>query len=106
MERDPQGQRAVDEEGRERPAAVGKDPLRSSLASRTWLALAAFGVLLLLLVIFLAQNTERVPLDFLGWTWHPPLAVALLAAVAVGLLLAVTAGSVRIWQLRRRMHRS
>ena len=105
MDRDPQGQRLVDEDQREQPAPIGKDPLRGSAASRAWLALAAFGVLLLLLVIFLAQNTERVRLDFLGWTWHPPLAVALLAATALGLLLAVTAGSVRIWQLRRRVHR-
>lgn len=106
MQRDPQGQRLADEEERERPAPIAKDPLRGSLASRTWLALAAFGVVLVLLVVFLAQNTERVPLDFLGWTWHPPLAVALLAATAAGLLLALTAGSVRIWQLRRRVHRS
>jgi uncharacterized integral membrane protein len=62
-------------------------------------------VLLLLLVVFLAQNTEKVPLDVLGWTWHPPLAIALLAAVAAGLLLAVIAGSLRIWQLRRRVQR-
>lgn len=105
MERDPQGQRLVDEEPKKQPP-VGKDPLRGSLASRTWLALAAFGAVFLLLVIFLAQNTERVPLNFLGWDWNPPLAVALLAASAAGLLLALTAGSLRIWQLRRRVHRT
>lgn len=116
VHRDPQGQRQVDEAGAGHPAppdltepaeaaTPGPDPLRSSLASRTWLALASLGVLLVLLVVFLAQNTDRVRLDFLGWTWHPPLAVALLAAVAAGLLLAVTAGSLRIWQLRRRVRR-
>ena len=111
MQRDPQGQRLTDETtdaaGRPAPAeppVAGKDPLRGSTVSRTWLALTSLAVLLVLLVVFLSQNTERVPLDFLGWTWHPPLAVALLAAVAVGLLLAVSIGSLRIWQLRRRVH--
>jgi uncharacterized integral membrane protein len=70
-----------------------------------WLALGALALLLVLLVVFLAQNTTRVPLNFLGWHGNPPLAVALLAAVAAGLLLAVTAGSLRIVQLRRRVHR-
>lgn len=81
------------------------DPLRSSSTSRLWLALGALAVVLVLLVVFLAQNTTRVPLAFLGWDWHPPLAVALLASVAAGLLLAVIAGSLRIVQLRRRVHR-
>ena len=81
------------------------DPLRSSSTSHVWLALAAFALVLVLLVVFLAQNTTRVPLSFLGWHGHPPLAVALLASVAAGLLLAVIAGSLRIVQLRRRVHR-
>ena len=114
MQRDPQGQRPADPpavgdavaEPAPTPAAEPKDPLRGSLASRTWLTMTLLAVLLVLLVVFVAQNTDRVPLDFLGWTWHPPLAVALLAAVAAGLLLAVTAGSLRIWQLRRRVHRA
>lgn len=81
------------------------DPLRSSSTSHVWLALASLAVLLVLLVVFLAQNTTRVRLRFFGWDGHPPLAVALLASVAVGLLLAVIAGSLRIVQLRRRVHR-
>lgn len=87
--------------GRDRAA----DPLRTSPTSQVWLALAALAVVLVLLVVFIAQNTTQVPLAFLGWDWHPPLAVALLAAAAAGLLLAVIAGSLRILQLRRRVHR-
>lgn len=87
------------------PPGRENDPLRSSSTSNIWLALAALAALLVLLVVFLAQNTTRVPLSFLGWDWHPPLAVALLASVAAGLLLAVIAGSLRIVQLRRRVHR-
>jgi uncharacterized integral membrane protein len=81
------------------------DPLRSSFTARAWVMLAALAFLLLALIIFVAQNTERVALRFLGWTWHPPLAVAILASIVGGLLLAVLSGTLRIWQLRRRVRR-
>lgn len=82
------------------------DPLRSSWTSKTWTAVVGLAVLLVLLIIFIAQNTRAVAVRFLGWTWHPPLAVALLAAVAAGLLIAVCAGTLRILQLRRRVRRT
>ena len=80
-----------------------KDPLRGSLPGRIWVALSALGILLLLLVIFIAQNTGRVAVRFLGWAGHPPLAVALLVAAVGGLLLGVIGGALRIWQLHRRV---
>ena len=83
-----------------------KDPLRPSRVSRFWAALAALVVLLLFLVVFVAQNTERVSVSFLGWEWHTPLAVAMLIAVLVGLAITVTAGSLRIWQVHRRVRRT
>jgi uncharacterized integral membrane protein len=63
-------------------------------------------VLLLFLIVFVAQNTERVSVSFLGWDTHPPLAVALLIAAAVGLAISVAAGTLRIWQLHRRVRRT
>ena len=92
----------------QQPAAgqPAKDPLRASRVSRFWLALAALVVLLLFLVVFVAQNTERVSVSFLGWEWHTPLAVAMLIAVLVGLAITVTAGSLRIWQVHRRVRRT
>lgn len=83
-----------------------EDPLRSSLTSRAWMATVGLAVVMLLLIIFIAQNTQRVEVSFLGWDGTPPLAVALLIAVAAGLLLAATAGALRIWQLRRRVRRT
>jgi uncharacterized integral membrane protein len=62
-------------------------------------------VVLLLMVIFVAQNTRRVRLSFLGWDWHPPLAVALLIAVVGGLTISATAGTLRLWQVHRRVRR-
>jgi uncharacterized integral membrane protein len=66
---------------------------------------AALGLVLLLLVVFIAQNTQKVEVSFLGWTGDTPLAVALLVAALAGLFLAVVAGALRIWQLRRRVRR-
>jgi uncharacterized integral membrane protein len=83
----------------------GEDPLRSSATSRVWLAAVGLTLLLVVLVVFVAQNTDRVDVSFLGWTWHPPLAVALLVSVVGGLALAVVAGTLRIWQLHRRVRR-
>jgi len=82
-----------------------KDPLRRSRTSGAWFSVVALTVLLLLLVIFIAQNTQSVEVSYLGWNGEEPLAVALLIATVVGILLAVVAGSLRILQLRRRVRR-
>lgn len=81
------------------------DPLRGSRTSGLWTGLALISVLLILLIVFIAQNTDSVQVAFLGWQGEAPLSVALLAAAVAGLLLAVTAGSLRILQLRRRVRR-
>jgi uncharacterized integral membrane protein len=62
-------------------------------------------VLLLVLVIFIAQNTQDVEVSFLGWNGQAPLAVALLIAALVGIAIALVAGTLRILQLRRRVRR-
>ena len=89
------------------PAArtPGKDPLRGSRTSGVWAGVVAFGVLLLLLIIFIAQNTQSVSVAFLGWDGEAPLAVTLLIAATAGLFLTIAAGSLRILQLRRRVRR-
>ncbi len=80
-----------------------KDPLRGSRTSGIWAAVVALGLLLVLLIIFIAQNTQPVSVTFLGWTGSTPLAVALLIATTAGLFLAAAAGTLRILQLRRRV---
>jgi uncharacterized integral membrane protein len=90
----------------ERPAQdSSKDPLRRSRTSGVWFAVVALAVLLLLLIVFIAQNTEKVNVAFFGFDGQAPLAVTILISVLVGLLLAVFAGSLRILQLRRRVRR-
>lgn len=81
------------------------DPLRASRTSGLWIAVAVSGIVLVLLIIFIAQNTDPQPVRFLGWEGEPPMAVSLLVATAAGLFLATIVGSLRILQLRRRIKR-
>jgi uncharacterized integral membrane protein len=85
--------------------AGGSDPLRGSRTSTTWVAVIGLVVLLLLLVIFIGQNTQDVQVSFFGWSGQAPLAVALLVAATSGMIVAVIAGALRILQLRRRVRR-
>lgn len=82
-----------------------EDPLRGSRTSGFWAGVVALGVVLVLLVIFIAQNTRHTTVSFLAWDGDVPVAVALLIATAAGLFLATVAGSLRILQLRRRVRR-
>jgi len=88
----------------DRPA-VGPDPLRQSRLSRTWIGISIFALVLILITDFVLQNTNSVKVSFLFWHSHVPLAVALMIAVAGGILVTSLAGTVRILQLRRRVRR-
>lgn len=90
----------------EEPTRRARDPLRRSKTSGAWISVAALGLVLLLLIIFILQNTQSVEVSFLGWSGHAPLAVSLLVATVAGLFLALVAGSLRIIQLRRRVRRT
>ena len=86
--------------------ATPRDPLRSSRTSRSWVSLTALVVVLILLVVFIAQNTQQVEVSFFGWDGHPPLSVALLVAAVGGATLAIIVGTLRMWQVRRRVRRT
>lgn len=87
------------------PEGRGPDPLRRSALSRTWVGLAVFAIVLILITDFVLQNTNSVRVSFLFWHWHVPLAVALMVAVAGGILVTSLAGTVRMLQVRRRVRR-
>jgi len=74
--------------------------------SKTWVGITVFAVILILITDFVLENTNSVKVSFLFWTWHTPLAVALMFAVAGGILATSLAGTVRILQLRRRVRKS
>jgi len=81
--------------------------IKRTRISGLWVAVGFFAVILLLLLIFILQNGEKVDISYMGAHGHLPLGVALLLAVVCGVLLVVLAGTARISQLRAtaRKHR-
>jgi uncharacterized integral membrane protein len=65
-----------------------------------WVALLVAAFVLLLLLIFILQNSQRADVRFLGAHGHLPMGVALLLAAVFGVLLVALPGTVRIIQLR------
>ncbi len=84
---------------------VGAHPKEPAIgftrAGALWSALIAGFLILILLLIFIAQNTTSTAFKFLGWHWSLPLGVAILLAAVVGGLITVAVGTARILQLRR-----
>jgi len=68
-------------------------------------ALIAGTAALVVVLIFVIQNTHAVNISFLGAHLHLSLAVALLLAAIAGALVMAAAGTARITQLRRIMRR-
>ncbi|MGB9308597.1 MAG: lipopolysaccharide assembly protein LapA domain-containing protein [Mycobacterium sp.] len=84
------------------PRTKPKDPTaKFTRAGALWSALIAGFLILILLLIFIAQNTADTPFTFFGWHWSLPLGVAILLAAVGGGLLTVAVGTARIVQLRR-----
>jgi uncharacterized integral membrane protein len=83
--------------------AAAKDvkEVKFTRAAALWSSLI-FGLLILtILLIFIAQNTDSTPFAFLGWHWSLPAGVAILMAAVAGALVTVLVGAARIFQLRR-----
>lgn len=70
-------------------------------AAAVWTALIVGFLILIVLLIFIAQNTASAQFAFLGWRWSLPLGVAILVAAVSGGLITVFAATARILQLRR-----
>ena len=81
-------------------------PLEGTRLSATWKVLAAALVLLVLLLVFILLNLQRVEVNFYGAHARPPLAVALLLAVVLGAGLVFVIGTARILQVRARTRRA
>jgi uncharacterized integral membrane protein len=82
--------------------------VRSTRTSRAWTATVLFALVLILLLIFIVSNGQRVKVSFLGAEGNMPLAVAMLFAAAAGALLVAISAAGRMLQLRRtaRRHRT
>jgi uncharacterized integral membrane protein len=65
-----------------------------------WMAVSLGVLAAVALVVFLAQNTRRVEVSFLGFNGSVPIAVALLAAAVFGASVVLVAGTARVTKLR------
>lgn len=78
-----------------------KAPGGSRTNAAMWFSILG-AIVLAILLVFILQNLDQVPIEFLGLSGEVPVGVALLlAAIAGGLIVAIAAG-LRILQLRRR----
>jgi len=68
-------------------------------------ALIAGAIVLILLLVFILENTESVKIAYFGVGFHMPLGVALLLAAIAGALIVGIVGTARIVQLRRHARR-
>ncbi len=68
-------------------------------------ALIAGAIVLIVLLVFILENTASVRISFFGASGHLPLGVALLLAAIGGALLTGIVGAARIVQLRRHVKR-
>jgi uncharacterized integral membrane protein len=80
-------------------------PHRSRLG-QAWIGLIVGALLLVVLLVFILQNDERVSVSFLTADGRLSLGVALLLAALAGALIVAVPGSARILQLRRAARRS
>ncbi|MBM7785914.1 LapA family protein [Tenggerimyces flavus] len=88
----------------EAPRPGAKETLRSRTGG-LWVVLIAATVVLILLLVFVLQNQQKVQISFLAAEGSLPLGVALLFAAIAGVLIVAIPGTGRILQLRRRARR-
>ncbi|MGH3542041.1 MAG: LapA family protein [Mycobacterium sp.] len=85
-------------------------PLESAVkftrTASVWTSLTAGFLILIVLLIFITQNTASAQFAFLGWHWSLPLGVAILLAAVCGGLITVLVGTARMYQLRRAAKRN
>ncbi|SRR6266480_790929 len=86
------------------PAAPQPGRLHTRISGLRTGLIAGFAILIVVM-IFIIQNTHPLNISFLGAYLHLSLAVALLLAAIAGALLMAAAGTARITQLRRIMRR-
>ena len=89
--------------------APGGEPRKGEIprtrTARAHNALIAGAIVLILLLVFILENTEKVKISYFGAGFNMPLGVALLLAAIGGALLVGIVGTARIMQLRRSVRR-
>jgi uncharacterized integral membrane protein len=81
----------------------GAKPLparRHTRLSATWTGVVAALIILVVLIVFIAENTQHSTVSFFGQHGSAPVAVLLLIAAVAGALIVVLVGAARLLQLR------
>jgi uncharacterized integral membrane protein len=85
-----------------RPTTTGKRPPYTRIRA-AWVGVWTGILAIILLIIFIGQNTTKVDIHFLWLDGRIPVALALLIAGAGGAIIALAVSAARIIQLRRHM---
>jgi uncharacterized integral membrane protein len=88
------------------PGFDHKGRVRSTRSSGLWIGLIGTAVFVILLVIFIAQNSRNATLHFFGWSGQFSLALTILLSAVIGILVVAIPGSIRILQLRRALRKN
>jgi putative membrane protein len=83
-----------------------KGRVKRTRASELWIGLITAAVLAILFLVFIAQNSDKVAIHFLGWDGRISLAISLLLSAVIGALVVAVPGIVRIVQLRTALRRN
>ena len=80
-------------------------PPLATAAGRVWVTLVVGVVVMVLLIIFVAENSGGVTVSFLGAHGKISLGLAMLIAAVAGAVVTLLVGTTRILQLRREVRR-
>jgi uncharacterized integral membrane protein len=78
-------------------------PAGRTRISGVWVGVIVAALVLVLLLVFILENTKSVRISYFTAHGEMPLGAALLLAAVGGVLLAGVVASLRIWQLRHRL---
>lgn len=82
-------------------AVTDASEVKFTRAAALWSSLIFGFLILIVLLIFIAQNTASTSFTFLRWHWDLPLGVAILLAAVCGGLITALVSAARMFQLRR-----
>ncbi len=106
VEREPAPAAGTPMAGSPAPGFNDRGHVQATKVSGVWIGLIATALFVILLVIFIAQNSRRITIHFFGWHGQFSLALTILLAAVVGVLLVAIPGSLRIVQLRRALRKN
>ncbi|HEY5854387.1 MAG TPA: lipopolysaccharide assembly protein LapA domain-containing protein [Aldersonia sp.] len=83
------------------PPARKPPEIKRTRVSALWIALIVGLVVLVVLLVFILQNLDKVTVAFLFWEFTLPLGVGVLLAAIGGAVIMAVVGATRIYQVRK-----